>query len=96
MDNELNNPLDENAKFDIFSSFLFHEGMELKAINLDNDILEATVKDKHEKECLIILGTDKEKIESKIKTEKENYSKIYTNLNISNTEQILAETFKGK
>lgn len=96
MENELNNPLDENAKFDIFSSFIFHEGMELKTISLDDDILEAVAKDKYEKECLIILGTDKEKIEVKVKTEKENYSKIYTNLNISNSEQILAETFKGK
>lgn len=96
MENELKKPLDEKAKFDIFASLLFHEGLELKTINLDEDILEATVKDKYEQECLILLGSDKTKVEAKVKSLQEDYSKIYTNLNIANTEQILAETFKGK
>ncbi|MBA1438307.1 MAG: site-specific DNA-methyltransferase [Epsilonproteobacteria bacterium] len=96
MENELKNPLDENNRFDIFSSLIFHEGLELRTINLNEDILEAEVIDKYEKECLVLLGSNKEKIEVKVKTLKDNYAKIYTNLNIPQTEQILAETFKGK
>ncbi len=96
MDDELKNPLDDNAKFDIFSSLMFHEGLELISINLNNDILVAKVKDRYAKECYVVLGSDKKKVEDKINTIKDDNIKIYTNHTILHTEQIMAETFKGK
>jgi len=96
MDNELNNPLNEDAKVDIFSSLIFHEGLELITINLDNDVLEAKVKDRYSKECYVVLGSDKTKVQAKIDTIKEDGIKIYTNHTFLHTEQIMAETFKGK
>ena len=96
MEDELKNPLDESAKFDIFASLVFHEGLELISINLDNDILEAKVKDRYSNECYVILGRDKTKVEDKINTIKKDSIKIYTNHTILHTEQIVAETFKGK
>ena len=97
MDNEIKNPLDTNAKFDIFSSLIFHEGLELISINLDDaDVLEAKVKDRYSKECFVVLGSDKKKVTDKIDTIKNDNIKIYTNHTILHTEQIMAETFKGK
>jgi len=96
MENELKNPLDENNKFDLFSSLLFHEGLELITVNIKEDILEATVKDRYEKVCGVVLGSDKSKITSKIELLKENYTKIYANIQSPLVETILAETFKGK
>jgi hypothetical protein len=96
MEDELKNPLDESAKFDIFASLMFHEGLELISINLDNDILKAKVKDRYSNECYVILGRDKTKVEDKINTIKKDSIKIYTNHTILHTEQIVAETFKGK
>ncbi len=96
MDDELKNPLDDNAKFDIFSSLIFHEGLELININLDNDVLKAKVKDRYSKECYVVLGSDKAKVQVKIDSIKKDSIKIYTNHTILHTEQIMAETFKGK
>lgn len=96
MEDDLNNPHSETSKFDILSSFIFHEGMSLLTVNLEDEILEATVKDKYEKECLIILGNKKKKIEDKIDSLEVKYYKIYSNINCVKSEQILAETFKGK
>ncbi len=97
MKNELKDPLNKDAKFDIFTSLLFHEGLELINLEFNNDILEAEIKDRYGKECMVVLGKNKAKIEERIKALKEKKEvKIYTNQNISNTEQILAETFKGK
>ena len=96
MDDELKNPLDDNAKFDIFSSLIFHEGLELINIDLDDDVLEAKVKDKYSKECYVVLGSDKEKVQTKISKIKKDNIKIYTNHTLLHTEQIMAETFKGK
>ncbi|MFT7860623.1 MAG: site-specific DNA-methyltransferase [Sulfurimonas sp.] len=96
MDKELANPLDEDNKFDIFSSLLFHEGLELLSLSLDDEVLVATTKDIYAKECGVILGADKKSVQEQIKQMQEKYTKIYTNINVANTEQILAETFKGK
>jgi len=96
MDNELKNPLDDNGKFDIFSSLIFHEGLELININLDDDVLRAKVKDRYSKECYVVLGSDKKKVGDKIDTIKNDNIKIYTNHTVLHTEQIMAETFKGK
>lgn len=96
MASELNNPLSETSRFDILSSFIFHEGMSLLTVNLEDEILEAVVKDKYEKECIIILGNDKKKVGEKINSIEEKYYKIYSNVKCTKSEQILAETFKGK
>ena len=66
MSSELNNPLSETSRFDVLSSFIFHEGMSLVTVDLEDEILEVIVIDKYEKECMIILGNDKKKVEEKI------------------------------
>lgn len=96
MSSELNNPLSETSRFDVLSSFIFHEGMSLVTVDLEDEILEVIVIDKYEKECMIILGNDKKKVEEKIDSIEEKYYKIYSNVNCTKSEQILAETFKGK
>ena len=97
MENEIKDPLGEDAKFDLFASILFHEGLELINLQLNDDILEAKVKDKYGKECMVLLGADKAKVEDRVKTLKEEKEvKVYTNQNIGGVELILAETFKGK
>jgi len=96
MENELSNPLASESKFDIFTSLLFHEGLELQTVNLEDEILMATVKDKYEKNCAVILGNDKAKISSKAESIKDTYSKIYANIQSPLVESIIAETFKGK
>lgn len=96
MSSELNNPLSETSRFDVLSSFIFHEGMSLVTVDLEDEILEVIVIDKYEKECMIILGNDKKKVEEKIDSIEQKYYKIYSNVNCTKSEQILAETFKGK
>ena len=96
MENELNDPFSQDARFDLFTSLLFHEGLELQTITLEDDILVATVKDKYEKMCAVVLGSDKSKIESKVNSIKDDYSKIYANIQSPQVESIIAETFKGK
>jgi len=96
MENELNDPFSQDARFDLFTSLLFHEGLELQTTTLEDDILVATVKDKYEKMCAVVLGSDKSKIESKVNSIKDNYLKIYANIQSPQVESIIAETFKGK
>ena len=97
MENELKDPLCKDAKFDLFTSLLFHDGLELINLQLDDDVLEAKVKDRYGKECMVVLGKDKAKVEDRVKALKEEKEvKVYTNQNIGGVELILAETFKGK
>ena len=97
MENELKDPLSENAKFDLFTSLLFHEGLELINLEFNDDLLEARVKDRYGKECIVVLGANKAEVKDRVKTLKEEKEvKVYTNQNIGGVELILAETFKGK
>ncbi|MDD5160036.1 MAG: site-specific DNA-methyltransferase [Sulfuricurvum sp.] len=96
MNNELNNPLSSENKFDIFSSLLFHEGLDLIKIFLEDEILFAECKDKYEKYCAIVLSNNEEKAKKKVKDISEGYSKVYSNFLTHGAEHIIAETFKGK
>ncbi len=97
MQKELDDPLDENARFDIFTSLLFHEGLDLVRVRLDSDVLEAYAKNKNGEECAVLLGSGKAAIERKVEEIRGGKElKIYTNQPIAGTERILAETFKGK
>ncbi len=96
MKKELEMPFDDEAKFDIFQSLVFHEGLVLKTLRFNDDVLEAAVTDRYAKPCVVILGNDKKKVEKRIKDIAQNGEKIYTNHKIMGAEQILAETFKGR
>ncbi len=96
MEKELNNPLLNEAKFDIFSSLLFHEGLKLIKLSFKDDTLFATCRDKYDQECAVVLSNDKQKAKDKIAFLKDQYSKIYTNVLTHNSEHIIAETFKGR
>ena len=97
MEKELKEPLSKDVKFDIFTSLLFHEGLELINVELDEAVLVAEVKDRYSKECIVVLGSDKAEVEQKVNALKEEKNcKIYCNHNVTGVELILAETFKGK
>lgn len=96
MESELKNPLSEDTKFDIFTSLLFHEGLELKKVELKDDVLFAVCTDKSEKSCAIVLSVNEEKAKEKIKSIESDFYSVYTNVLTHNSIHIAAEMFKGR
>jgi len=96
MENELKNPLSKDAKFDIFASLLFHEGLELLTVKFEDEVLFATCEDKYEKDCAVVLSNNEKKAKEKVESVVDDYHKVYTNVLTHNSEHIIAETFKGK
>jgi len=96
MENELKDPLNPNNRFDIFTSLLFHEALELINIKLEDDVLVATVKDKYKNICAVVLSNHTQKAKEQIKTLNDDFYKVYSNIFTTESEHIIAETFKGK
>jgi len=95
MDEELSKPINDNAHFDILHSLLFHQGLSLNRVLLDNDVLLAYCTNKQGKDCAIVLSNDEEKTKATVEGLGTDYPEIFANVRTHNAARIVADLFKG-
>jgi len=87
IEEDIKNPL--NGNFDIFYSFIYHKGFNLKKVIFEDEVLVGELDDNK----VLILGKNEDKIIKAIK--KYENKDIYTNIKYPNTNEIDVYTFKG-
>lgn len=95
MDDELKSPLSESAHFDILHSLLFHQGLTLDSVLLENDVLIAQCTNRQGKACAVVLANDEEKTKVTVEGLGTDYAEIFANVRTHNATRIVADLFKG-
>ena len=95
MEKELIDPLSETAHFDLFHSLLFHHGLALVTVSLDDDVLFAQCLNKQGKTCAIVLSSDDDKAKAKVASLGSDYTEVFANVRTPGATRIVADLFKG-
>jgi len=95
MEGELKSPLSELAHFDVLHSLLFHQGLSLNSVLLENDVLIAQCTNRQGKACAIVLSGEEEKSKATVEGLGNDYTEIFTNVRTHNATRIVADLFKG-
>jgi len=95
MEGELESPLSESAHFDMLQSLLFHQGLTLNSVKLENDVLIAQCTNRQGKACAIVLSDDEDKAKASVEGLGSIYAEILANVRTHNATRIVADLFKG-